>query len=41
LLAFINHASSATLTPQARDGDYRLRVQLPALILGGPQHQLR
>jgi uncharacterized protein (DUF1800 family) len=41
LLTFLNHASSATLTPQARDGDYRLRVQLPALILGGPQHQLR
>jgi hypothetical protein len=41
LLAFMHHASSATLTPQARDGDYRLRVQLPSLILGGPQHQLR
>jgi len=41
LLAFLNHASSAPLTPQARAGDYRLRVQLPALILGGPQHQLR
>ena len=41
LLAFLQKASSAPRTPQARAGDYHLRVQLPALILGGPHHQLR
>jgi uncharacterized protein (DUF1800 family) len=41
LLTFVGHAATDKLTPQARDGDYRLRVQLTALILGGPHHQLR
>jgi uncharacterized protein (DUF1800 family) len=41
LLTFIGQQASAKLTPQARNGDHRLRVQLPALILGGPEHQLR
>jgi len=41
LLAFLHQAASAPLPPQVRNGDFHLRVQLPALILGGPQHQLR
>ncbi len=41
LLAFLGKTAGAGLSAQAREGDYRLRVQLPALILGGPHHQLR
>src|SRR3954451_12520156 len=41
LLAFVGHASGGRLTAQAKAGDYRLRVQLVTLILGGPHHQLR
>jgi hypothetical protein len=41
LLAFLGKSAGAALSAQAREGDYRLRVQLPALILGGPHHQLR
>jgi uncharacterized protein (DUF1800 family) len=41
LLAFVGHAAGGTLSAQARANDYRLRVQLPAVILGGPHHQLR
>jgi hypothetical protein len=41
LLAFLGHSAGSRLSAQARDGDYMLRVQLPALILGGPHHQLR
>ncbi len=41
LLAFLGQSAGARLSPQARDGDYRLRVQVPALILSGPHHQLR
>jgi uncharacterized protein (DUF1800 family) len=41
LLAFVGHASGGRLTAQAKASDYRLRVQLVTLILGGPHHQLR
>jgi uncharacterized protein (DUF1800 family) len=41
LLSFLEQASGSRLDPQARDHDYRLRVQLVTLILGGPHHQLR
>jgi hypothetical protein len=41
LLTFVGHAAGTRLSAQTREGDYVLRVQLPALILGGPHHQLR
>jgi uncharacterized protein (DUF1800 family) len=40
LLSFLEHSAGAALSAQART-DYRLRVQLPVIILGGPHHQLR
>jgi uncharacterized protein (DUF1800 family) len=41
LLAFAGHAAGGTLDAQAKNTDYRLRVQLVTLILGGPHNQLR
>jgi uncharacterized protein (DUF1800 family) len=41
LLAFVGHAAGTKLSAQAKNTDYRLRVQLVTLILGGPHHQLR
>jgi uncharacterized protein (DUF1800 family) len=41
LLTFLGHRTGDALSADARKNDYRLRVQLPALILGGPHHQLR
>jgi uncharacterized protein (DUF1800 family) len=41
LLAFVGHKANDALTADARANDYKLRVLLPAVILGGPHHQLR
>jgi hypothetical protein len=41
LLGFLGKTAGSGLSSQAKANDYRLRVQLPALILGGPHHQLR
>src|SRR3954451_8999133 len=41
LLAFVGHAAGAKLDAQAKKTDFRLRVQLVTLILGGPHNQLR
>ena len=41
LLAFLGHSAGAGLSTQAKTSDYRLRVQLVTLVLGGPHHQLR
>ena len=41
LLTFLGHRAGDALSADARKNDYRLRVQLPALILGGPHHQLQ
>jgi uncharacterized protein (DUF1800 family) len=41
LLSFVGHAAGGKLDEQAKKTDYRLRVQLVTLILGGPRHQLR
>jgi uncharacterized protein (DUF1800 family) len=41
LLKFLGKSSGTALTAENRKNDYNLRVRVPALILGGPQHQLR
>jgi uncharacterized protein (DUF1800 family) len=41
LLAFLGHSAGTRLDAQAKKNDYRLRVQLVTLVLGGPHHQLR
>ncbi len=41
LLAFLEKTADAPLSASARANDYNLRVRVPALILGAPQHQLR
>ena len=41
ILTFLGHRAGDPLSADARKNDYRLRVQVPALILGGPHHQLR
>ncbi len=41
LLKFLGKSSSTPLTAENRKNDYNLRVRVPALILGGPHHQLR
>jgi len=41
LLKFLGKRANAPLNEDMRKNDYNLRVRLPALILGGPHHQLR
>lgn len=41
LLEFLGRTAKSPLSAEARKGDHNLRVRLPALILGGPHHQLR
>jgi hypothetical protein len=41
LLTFLGKSAGAPLSADARKNDYNLRVRIPALILGGPHHQLR
>jgi len=41
LLKFLGKRANAPLNDDMRKNDYNLRVRLPALILGGPHHQLR
>jgi uncharacterized protein (DUF1800 family) len=41
LLTFLGKSARAGLSADARKNDYNLRVRVPALILGGPHHQLR
>jgi uncharacterized protein (DUF1800 family) len=41
LLEFLGRSSRSRLSSAARRQDYDLRVRIPALILGGPHHQLR
>jgi uncharacterized protein (DUF1800 family) len=41
LLSFLGHTAGSRLDAQTKRNDYRLRVQLVTLVLGGPHHQLR
>ncbi len=41
LLAFLGKSATAPLSADAKKNDYNLRVRVPALILGAPNHQLR
>jgi uncharacterized protein (DUF1800 family) len=41
LLRFLGKSAGTPLTDNDRKNDYNLRVRTPALILGGPNHQLR
>ncbi len=41
VLTFLGKSARASLSADARKNDYNLRVRAPALILGGPHHQLR
>ena len=40
-LAFLGVRASTPIPDWARKGDYNLHVRVPALLLGGPHHQLR
>ena len=40
-LAFLGVRASTPIPDWARTGDYNLHVRVPALLLGGPHHQLR